>query len=170
MKVVFLIAIIVAVSAISLHAEESTQPVDKPVVLDCYAIRLGLPVSFSSLIVAWETRIPRLDAEGQSWIAAKNDGDQWIQVSGIDKKEWIGVVTQGRGAWSQWIKSYKVLISNDGVYWDEVDDGRIFKGNEDENTHVKHWFRAPVSARSIRIVPKSWSYHISARVDFIYKC
>ena len=68
------------------------------------------------------------------------------------------------------VKSYKVLYSNDGVYWDEVDSGRIFKGNSDRNTHVKHWFDSPVLARSIRLEPKSWHACISLRLDFIYEC
>ncbi len=66
------------------------------------------------------------------------------------------MVTQGRPIYNQWAKSYKVLISNDGVYWDEVDFGRIFKGNSDRNTHVKHSFNTPVDVIVIRLKPKCW--------------
>jgi hypothetical protein len=166
MKAFLVALLLVAVPVLALEATEH----DEAVVLDCYAIRLGLPVSFSSLYPHWVARIPRLDAQQQSWIANWNNGDQWIQVSSDTKRQWIGVVTQGRPDAAQWITSYKVEHSNDGVYWDEVDDGYSFSGNSDSNTHVKHWFTTPVKARAIRISPKSWHGWISMRADFIFKC
>jgi hypothetical protein len=165
MKVFLIALLLVAVPILALEAEEQHEEV-----YDCYAIRLGLPVSFSSLYPHWVARIPRLDAQQQSWIANWNNGNQWIQVSSGVKRQWIGVVTQGRPDAYQWITSYKVEYSNDGVYWDEVDDGFSFPGNSDRNTHVKHWFTTPVKARAIRISPKSWHSHIAMRADFIFKC
>ena len=132
-----------------------------------------MPVSFSS---SWgqtqrDTR-PRLDGyRHECWTpdaSVLTDLNQWIQVSSPVKKQWIGVETQGKGWLHQWVKSYKVVYSNDGVYWDEVDNGKIFTGNNDQNTHVKHWFDEPVWARTIRLVPKSWNRVISLRLDFIY--
>ena len=131
---------------------------------------MGLPVSFSSVWAGWQYKISRLDAENQCWAAQRNDGNQWIQVTSAIKRKWIGVVTQGRGNAYQWVTSYKVEYSNDGVNWSEVDDGFSFPGNTDRNTHVKHWFDTPVTARSIRLLPKSWKNHVSLRFDFIFAC
>lgn len=131
---------------------------------------MGFPVTYSTKYPGFEFQIFRLDAENQGWSALKLEGNQWIQVSSSDKKQWIGVVTQGRHNAHQWVTSYKVEYSDDGVNWGEVDDGRIFNGNTDMNTHVKHWFRTPVTARSIRISPKSWYAWISLRFDFIFSC
>lgn len=171
MKALLFALLLISIPALALEAEEhevTTQ--DHEEVLDCYAVRMGLPVSFSTVWAGWQFKIPRLDTQAQCWAAQRNDGNQWIQVTSAIKRKWIGVVTQGRGNANQWVTSYKVVYSNDGVYWDEVDDGYSFPGNSDRNTHVKHWFDTPVTARSIRLVPKSWHYHISLRFDFIFKC
>ena len=98
-----------------------------------------------------------LDSKTLAWNPINNiDPHEWIEVGSPVKLKWIGVVTQGRPIYDQWVKSYKVLYSNDGVYWDEVDSGRIFKGNYDRNTHVKHSFNTPVDVIVIRLKPKCW--------------
>lgn len=133
--------------------------------LDVYAGKLGLPVTYSSHwpgLYFW-----RLDSP-TSWSARYNNGEQWIQIASPIRLKWIGVVTQGRKNANQWVTSYKVFTSDDGTTWEEVDNGKSFDGNNDRNSHERHWFDDPVCARAIRLVPKSWRGHISLRFDFIY--
>lgn len=80
------------------------------------------------------------------------------------------MITQGRQNANQWVTSYQVVYSYNGIKWYKVDGGRLFTGNSDRNTQVRHMFRRPVWARTIRIVPHSWHAHISLRFDFLFKC
>ena len=51
-----------------------------------------------------------------SWSAERNDLNQWLQVDlGSQFTKVTRVATQGRNAYSQWVKRYKLLYSNDGV-------------------------------------------------------
>ena len=115
---VFLIALLaVSITAVTLKAEHEGAP--RGELLDIYAIKSGMVPTWST---AWNQpryTNPRLDATwGQCWHARFADQNQWIQVNSPVKKKWIGVETQGRSNANQWVKSYKVLYSNDGVYWD----------------------------------------------------
>jgi hypothetical protein len=68
----------------------------------------------------------------------------------------------------QWVKTYKVASTLDGVNWAWVDGGRTFSGNTDRNSHIQNKFRKTVSARALRIHPVSWNNHISLRFDATY--
>ena len=136
--------------------------------LDVYAGRLGLSVTYSSIYGSSNSYTYSRLGSQSAWSAARNDGNQWIQIASPNRLKWIGVETQGRANTNQWVKSYKVYSSDDGTNWEEVDEGHTFTGNSDRNTHVKHWFDTPRCARAIRLVPTSWYRHISARVDFIF--
>ena len=127
-----------------------------------------MPVSWSSFYPGWRTKNFGLDLE-YSWSPSKNDQTQWLQVNSPERKKWLGVVTQGRINANHWVTSYQVSYSDDGVYWELADSGHNFSGNSDRSTHVKHWFKTPFWARSVRINPKSWHTYICVRVDFIYE-
>ena len=104
----------------------------------------------------------------QSWCAAKNNGAQWVGVDIINPKLITAVETQGRGDSNQWVKSYKVKYSNDGITWTEADNGRVFDGNSDRNTKVLQTFNTPFTARAVRINPVAWQSHISMRFEVYY--
>ena len=55
-----------------------------------------------------------------AWSAKANDAHQWLQVdfrkvARIDK-----VATQGRQDHKQWVTSYRVAYSQDGMFWKEL--------------------------------------------------
>ena len=89
-------------------------------------------------------------------------------VSSIIPQTWAGVITQGRGDLDEWVTSFMVLYSNDGVNWDAVDNGKVFQGNSDRDTQVTNWFDTPVTARTLQIKPTSWSGWISMRFDALF--
>ena len=53
--------------------------------------------------------------------------------------------------------------SDNGVDWFAVDNGRIFKGNSDRTTKVKHEIHKKPTARILRLCPLKWNEHISMR-------
>ena len=51
-----------------------------------------------------------------SWAAKTNDVNQWLQIElGSDYTKVTRIVTQGRSDYDQWVKTYKLQYSEDGV-------------------------------------------------------
>ena len=51
-----------------------------------------------------------------SWAAKTNDVNQWLQIElGSDYTKVTRIVTQGRSDYDQWIKTFKLQYSEDGV-------------------------------------------------------
>ena len=96
----------------------------------------------------------RLDSL-QAWSALQSIPGEWLQVATLpqinshnvlfslhiantnfqidvaERGSISGVVVQGRRDMSQWVISFKVRVSADLQEWDLVENGRVFKGNED---------------------------------------
>lgn len=104
-----------------------------------------------------------------NWSSAGNNPDQWLQVDlgGSAIIRAIGTKGRSRGA-SQWVTSYKLQYSNDGVHWvDYSQNGgpHVFKGNSDNNSEVRHNLLQPFRARYLRFLPQAWNSHITMRVE-----
>lgn len=51
-----------------------------------------------------------------SWSAKTNDVNQWLQVElGSEYTKGTRIATQGRNDYDQWVKTYKLQYSNDGL-------------------------------------------------------
>ena len=50
-----------------------------------------------------------------AWLAGIRDQNQWLQVKFAQRVEIRRVATQGRPNVSQWVKSYKLNYSSDGL-------------------------------------------------------
>ncbi|KAL5004943.1 hypothetical protein ScPMuIL_018399 [Solemya velum] len=109
------------------------------------------------------------DNEGNGgWTANSNDENPYIQVEFDGRKRITGVSTKGRHrSSSQWVTQYFVLYSTDGRNWTTVQDAekndKIFRGNSDSHSLVKHNFTCPFDATFVRIKPTQWNKHISMR-------
>ena len=68
----------------------------------------------------------------------------------------------------QWVTSFKVSYTLNGKYWLNVENGRVFDGNHDQNQKIRVTFEDPVYARVIRIHPITWKNGIGLRFDAIY--
>nr|XP_023686791.1 inactive carboxypeptidase-like protein X2 isoform X2 [Paramormyrops kingsleyae] len=95
------------------------------------------------------------------WCAGRNDPMQWFEVDARRLTKFTGVITQGRSSlWSSdWVTSYRVLVSNDSHTWVTLKNGSqdlIFTGNREKEIPVLSEFPAPVMARYIRVNPRSW--------------
>ncbi|KAI8513971.1 hypothetical protein Bbelb_082950 [Branchiostoma belcheri] len=109
-----------------------------------------------------------LNSEPGAWCA--NGGNPWLQVDLNSLKSVAGVITQGRAGYPQWVTSYKLAFSNDGVTWETyTEDGqeKVFAGNTDENTEVEHLLDPPVTARFVRFYPQTVHGHPSMRMEVL---
>uniref|UniRef100_A0A3Q3IJR4 Uncharacterized protein n=1 Tax=Monopterus albus TaxID=43700 RepID=A0A3Q3IJR4_MONAL len=96
-----------------------------------------------------------------AWCAGRNDPLQWFEVDARRLTKFTGVITQGRSSlWSSdWVTSYKVMLSNDTHTWVTVKNGSedlIFPANREKEIPVRNIFPEPVVARYIRVNPCSW--------------
>ncbi|XP_072022206.1 uncharacterized protein [Amphiura filiformis] len=108
------------------------------------------------------------DGSTGSWSAGVVDPNQWIQVNMGTPTLVSGIITQGRDiAGTQWVTMFTVEYSRDCITWQDVDIGRVFTGNTDQNTEVTNTFTTPVSATLIRIRPTAWMGWISMRFELL---
>lgn len=59
--------------------------------------------------------------------------------------------------------TYKLKISTDGTNWSDVEGGREFPANFDDNTVVINVLNEPVKCLAIRIYPWTWKDNIRMR-------
>ena len=57
-----------------------------------------------------------------SWAAASNNADQYFQVDFGTWTQITAVATQGRQDSAQWVKTYSLSFSYDGVFWETFTD------------------------------------------------
>ncbi|XP_031566626.1 uncharacterized protein LOC116301675 [Actinia tenebrosa] len=116
-----------------------------------------------------------LHAEGArkgGWVAKINDADQWLQADLGPVTKVNIIATQGRQDDRQWVKSYSVSFSQDGIFWEDYRQRNrttIFSGNSDSHSVVHQVLNPPVYARHIRIHPRKWHQNIAMRMEF-YGC
>ncbi|XP_078572331.1 EGF-like repeat and discoidin I-like domain-containing protein 3 [Branchiostoma floridae x Branchiostoma japonicum] len=103
------------------------------------------------------------------------DANQWLQVDLGTEIKVAGVITQGRGPTSapQHVTSYKLgfMISTDGSTWHTYTDNlgrqKVFSGNYDDQTEVRHLLDSTIAARYVRFLPQTWSGWVSMRVEIL---
>lgn len=139
-------------------------------IFEVYAVSAGAYV-ISSGVNSPQHMNYLLDHNGQAnhaWIAPTAQVGHWIQVSLENPKLWTGIITQGRGDADQWVTTFRVLYTNNGKIWEQVEGGKIYYANTDRNTKVFQRFDVPVYARALRIYPLTWNGHVCMRFDAIY--
>ncbi|XP_072170354.1 uncharacterized protein [Diadema setosum] len=107
-----------------------------------------------------------------AWSAKTNDQNQFIQVDLRTLHLVGGVQTQGRNGYDQWVTSFAVQYSLDGLTWTSALNGiqitsQTFTGNSNRDTVVTNDFAEPVIARFVRFLPMTWSGHISMRFEVL---
>ncbi|XP_030844550.1 uncharacterized protein LOC579853 isoform X8 [Strongylocentrotus purpuratus] len=106
------------------------------------------------------------------WSAGANNANQWIQVDLLDLYRITSVATQGRQESSQWVTSYKLACSTDGMTFHTVQNiatnpayDEVFIGNVDRNTIVTNTLPVPQICRYVRLMPVGWFNFISLRME-----
>ena len=108
----------------------------------------------------------RLDSI-QAWSTQGNAIGEWYQMDNGVVGKIAGVAIKGRKDHPQWVKTFKVQSKGVTGTWTDVDSGKVYTGNTDQETQVDVTFDAPVDARYIRIYPQTWNNHISMRTDIV---
>jgi hypothetical protein len=107
----------------------------------------------------------------QGWSSRYNEVGQWYQMTLAGVVQVAGIAMQGRDKYyyrgGQWVRSFKVKVSTDGVKWYDVDGGISFIGNVDMTTQRLIYFSKPVEAHAVRIYPQTWNNHMSMRCGYI---
>ncbi|XP_007653088.2 lactadherin isoform X1 [Cricetulus griseus] len=122
----------------------------------------------------WYPHYGRLDMQGKinAWTAQSNSNKEWLQVDLCTQRHVTGIITQGARDFGQvqYVASYKVAHSNDGVEWTiykEQGTDKVFLGNSDNNSHKKNIFETPIVARYVRVLPVSWHKRITLRLELL---
>ena len=99
-----------------------------------------------------------------AWLARETNQDQWIAADLLTPHRIESVTTQGRpGTENDWVTSYNVSYSQDGIMWEEM--SIIFEANEDRDTKKTNLLPDNFEARYIRLLPNSWNTRITMRFD-----
>ncbi|XP_078615010.1 uncharacterized protein LOC144884054 [Branchiostoma floridae x Branchiostoma japonicum] len=107
--------------------------------------------------------------DSHAWCASFNDRIQWIQVDLGKPMTVAGVIVQGQQGFPHWVSSFKLLYSLDQKDWmyyqDETGNDKVFSGNFDSTTGVRHDLKRQPQARYVRLNPHTWHYHVCLRFE-----
>ncbi|XP_028395145.1 lactadherin-like [Dendronephthya gigantea] len=105
------------------------------------------------------------------WRPANKKQNQWLQVD-LGNQEFVtAIATQGSGR-SYWVETYSISYGVDKANLTSYKiyaTQKVFDGNMEGNSVVTNVLSPAVTARYIRIHPRTWNNHISLRVE-LYCC
>lgn len=110
---------------------------------------------------------------GKVWTAQYADVNQYLQIDLGTVMKVSGVFTQGHPTSDQRVTSYSLQFSdkNRDDWFTYLDHNGInevvFDGNHDSYSISEGILRQPVTARYVRVLPRTWNKKISMRVDVI---
>ncbi|KAI8514680.1 hypothetical protein Bbelb_072710 [Branchiostoma belcheri] len=98
-------------------------------------------------------------------------GGNWrASVSFLEEVVVKAVVVQGSFDAQEWVETYSVLHSDDGVSWQTYEENgtvKIFNGSRNATTPQQAVLLDPITTSHIRINPRSWRNRISMRIELI---
>ena len=99
-----------------------------------------------------------------AWCAAAKDKNQWIMITSVRPVIWKKISTMGDSNNDQWMSSYYITYSDDGIIWTEYKNKQIFTANNDRVTKVEYVLDQFV-ATMIRIHPVTFYSVICVRLE-----
>lgn len=103
-------------------------------------------------------------SQGSSaWCSKVCDKNQFLQIAFPERALVMGIATQGRADYAQWVQSYILETSDDGEKFSALPT--VYEANVDQNTVRRHVFATPVCCRYLRVCPVAWHGHISMRLE-----
>lgn len=82
-----------------------------------------------------------------------------------------GVIIRGNPIFDQYVTSFKILHSFDGIAFhylvDDTTHPQIFSGPIDSRTPVKSLFKIPIESKVVRIYPLTWHGAIAIRAELL---
>ncbi|XP_074612311.1 uncharacterized protein LOC141866672 isoform X2 [Acropora palmata] len=95
---------------------------------------------------------------GSSWCAATNDNNPYLQIDLQSLHVICAVSTQGNSKADEWVETYTIQTSTDGVHWTEygsLGHPKTFLGNNDSSSVEKNILTEGIVTRWLRIVGKT---------------
>lgn len=96
-----------------------------------------------------------------AWCSAVNDENQWLQVDMQIPYRMESIAIQDRGDCDQYIKSYRIGVSDDGKEFSMLNSGELFYKHPTD--YVTFHDMGQVVCRYVRLFPVTWHCHISVR-------
>ncbi|XP_071749958.1 LOW QUALITY PROTEIN: hemocytin-like [Lepeophtheirus salmonis] len=98
-------------------------------------------------------------SNGGSWQPEKNDRQPFVTIDFGDERLVSGVILKGDSR--KFIKSFRVVYSNDNHKWENIRDEQgkefIFHGNYDDQTISERQFKQVIRMRYFKLIPVSWA-------------
>ncbi|XP_022801142.1 lactadherin-like [Stylophora pistillata] len=109
-----------------------------------------------------------------AWRADWKQEEPWLQVDLHSKNTWVtGIATQGREDANRWVTTYRLRYSDGIGFYFYKEKGKrqskVFTGNRDRNTVVRHELEIPIGARIFRIYPLNFTRAVEMRME-LYGC
>ena len=136
--------------------------------------------NFNASSVLYDTHFPVLSRFGierivnvqpDVWIPSTNMIGQWIQVDFNAPIRIEQIEIRPRPTASQWISSYKLALSSDGVTYEVMqalnDEDRIFNGPTSETDYVTT--KLNITTRFLRLLPQTFESHMALSWE-VYTC
>merc|ERR1719379_1038957 len=117
--------------------------------------------SYSTLHSAAICQQPTLGATG-AWCTTRNRAGEYMIMDAGRVSNITGVVTKGRGNAKQWVKTFNVQWSTDGMQWNPIPG--TWDGGEAQKVSV---FTPAVQARYVKLIVQTWHSHISMRAGLL---
>lgn len=98
---------------------------------------------------------------------------QYLQIAFDKPTPLFGVKIRGSPKFDQYVTSFKILHSFDGIAFhylvDETKSPQIFRGPIDASTPVESLFKIPIESKVLRIYPLTWHDTIAIRIE-VFGC
>ncbi|PSN34508.1 hypothetical protein C0J52_13396, partial [Blattella germanica] len=105
------------------------------------------------------------------WKPLYNNGNQYLEVDLLHQEPVYGTVVSGNADEDEYVTSYQVLYSNDGIRYAYIVDAKgypaVFRGPVDNRKEVLQQFVKPVEAQYIRWIPLNWNKNIAMKVELL---
>uniref|UniRef100_A0A8D8ZF36 Hemocytin n=1 Tax=Cacopsylla melanoneura TaxID=428564 RepID=A0A8D8ZF36_9HEMI len=106
-----------------------------------------------------------------TWKASTLDQHQYLDINLGQLEPVYGVRTRGSPEAYEFVTSFKVMFSSDGVSYsyvmDEEGETKIFRGPINNHDTVTSLFPQPIEAWHVRMNPLTWTNEIALNVDIL---
>ncbi|XP_050525527.1 hemocytin [Daktulosphaira vitifoliae] len=109
-------------------------------------------------------------ADNGFWRPAESKENEYLQIDIGYIESIYGVELAGNPSYDEYVTSYIVAFSTDGIGFSYVSYNgipKIFRGPYDHKVKEKQIFFLPIEARYIRIIPKSWHNEIAIKISLL---
>ncbi|XP_072166958.1 lactadherin-like [Diadema setosum] len=104
--------------------------------------------------------------------SSSESSSEWLLVNLLSTYLVTGIITQGAERFLSFVLTYSISSSIDGNTWTQYRDPltgnkMVLRGNFDDRTPVKHYFRPPIKGQYIRFEPITFSSRIAVRLELL---